>query len=278
MISESLINNSTGVHPDNYLISPQVSLGGSINFWATNLDSEYGAEHFAVAVSMNSNTNVNDFTTVQEWTLPVQRTGGSRTLDDHVWYEYTADLSAFSGLGYVAIHHFNCYEQWLLCVDDITITEGHAYDYGESCTVTATANEGYVFVNWTENGQQVSTSASYNFVVTGVRTLVANFEASTPIDQQTIELEEGWNWWSTNLLITLDELKTALGSHGLKIEAQNGRYVTYNANSNTWTGNLTSIEIGVMYKINTSSACTITVSAEVADPSEHAITIYRGNL
>jgi hypothetical protein len=68
-----------------------------------------------------------------------------------------------------------------------------------------------------------------------------------------------------------------LGSHGLKIEAQNGRYVTYNANSNTWTGNLTSIEIGVMYKISTSSACTITVSAEVADPSEHAITIYRGN-
>ena len=277
MISESLINNSTGVHPDNYLISPQVSLGGSINFWATNLDSEFGAEHFAVAVSMNSNTNVDDFTTVQEWTLPVQRTGGSRTIDDHVWYEYTVDLSAFSGLGYVAIHHFNCYEQWLLCVDDITITEGHAYDYGESCTVTATANEGYVFVNWTENGQEVSTSASYNFVVTGVRTLVANFEPAITVDQQTFELQEGWTWWSTNLLITLDDLKTAMGSNGLKIEAQNGRYISYNVNTNSWSGNLTSIEIGVMYKISTSAACTVTVSAEVADPSEHPITIYSGN-
>ena len=277
MISESLVNNSDAVHPDNYLISPQVALGGSINFWATNLDSEYGAEHFAVAVSTNSNTNVNDFTTVQEWTLPVQRTGGSRTIDDGVWYEYTADLSAFSGLGYVAIHHFDCYEQWLLCVDDITISEGHSFNHGESCTLTATANEGYVFVNWTENGQQVSTSASYNFVVTGDRNLVANFEAATPIVQHTFDLDEGWTWWSTNLLITLDDLKAALGTNGLKIEAQNGRYVSYNVNTNKWTGNLTSIEIGVMYKISTSTACTITFTGEVADPSEHDITLYSGN-
>ena len=285
VLSESYMTNGTGaVHPDNYLVSPQILLGGSISFWATDVETGY-SEHFAVAVSTNGNTVASDFTDIQEWTMTAKGTGGTRSLENGTWREYTVDLSEYVGLGYVAIHHFDCYDQWLLCIDDITIVEGEPYtgavsatfNHGETCTVTATANEGYAFVNWTENGQEVSTSASYNFVVTGVRTLVANFEASTPIDQQTIELEEGWNWWSTNLLITLDDLKTALGSNGLKIEAQNGRYVTYNVNSNTWSGNLTSIEIGVMYKISTSSACTITVSAEVADPSEHAISIYRGN-
>ena len=180
MISESLINNSAGVHPDNYLISPQILLGGSISFWVSNLDNEYGAEHFAVAVSTNGNTNVDDFTTVQEWTLPIERTGGSRTIEDGIWYECTVDLSAFSGLGYVAIRHFNCYEQWLLCVDDITLTEGHSFNHGESCTLIATANEGYDFVNWTENGTEVSTDATYSFTVTSDRDLVANFSAQQP--------------------------------------------------------------------------------------------------
>ena len=47
------------------------------------------------------------------------------------------------------------------------------------CTVTATANEGYNFVNWTENGNVVSNEAAYTFAVTGDRTLVANFELMT---------------------------------------------------------------------------------------------------
>ena len=50
---------------------------------------------------------------------------------------------------------------------------------GSSQMVTATANSGYSFVNWTANGSVVSTSASYTFTVTGNLTLVANFVAST---------------------------------------------------------------------------------------------------
>lgn len=61
-------------------------------------------------------------------------------------------------------------------------TEGGAvsgegtYTQGASCTLTATPNAGYIFVNWTESGTQVSTNATYSFNVTGARTLVANFE------------------------------------------------------------------------------------------------------
>ena len=58
-----------------------------------------------------------------------------------------------------------------------TVTGGGTYQQGQSCTVTATANSGFTFTNWTENGNVVSTQASYTFNVTGNRTLVANFQA-----------------------------------------------------------------------------------------------------
>lgn len=51
-----------------------------------------------------------------------------------------------------------------------------AYPTGSTVTVTAAANTGYTFMNWTENGNIVSTSSSYQFVLTGNRTLVANFK------------------------------------------------------------------------------------------------------
>lgn len=60
-----------------------------------------------------------------------------------------------------------------------TVTGAGTYTYGQSCTINASANEGYDFVNWTENGNVVSTNAAYTFTVTGNRSLVANFELQT---------------------------------------------------------------------------------------------------
>ena len=59
------------------------------------------------------------------------------------------------------------------------VTGGGTYNQGQSCTVTATANSGFTFTNWTENGSVVSTQASYTFVVNSNRNLVANFQAQT---------------------------------------------------------------------------------------------------
>ena len=57
-----------------------------------------------------------------------------------------------------------------------TVTGGGTYQQGESCTVTATPNNGFNFVNWTENGNVVSNEASFTFVVSNNRNLVANFQ------------------------------------------------------------------------------------------------------
>ena len=50
------------------------------------------------------------------------------------------------------------------------------YSQGDTVTLTVTANEGYKFVNWTENGDVVSEEAEYSFEITKDRNLVANFE------------------------------------------------------------------------------------------------------
>ncbi|MDQ7816907.1 MAG: hypothetical protein RDU14_07745, partial [Melioribacteraceae bacterium] len=60
-----------------------------------------------------------------------------------------------------------------------TTSGGGTKTHGSSVTVTASANTGYNFVNWTEGGNQVSTSTSYSFTATSNRTLVANFAAKT---------------------------------------------------------------------------------------------------
>ncbi len=57
-----------------------------------------------------------------------------------------------------------------------TVSGGDTYAESASVAVTATANAGYSFVNWTEGGNVVSTSAKYTFKVDSNRTLVANFQ------------------------------------------------------------------------------------------------------
>ena len=55
------------------------------------------------------------------------------------------------------------------------VTGGGAYWIGETCTLQAVVNEGYTFVDWTEDGQQVSTEPLLSFLVTANRDLQANF-------------------------------------------------------------------------------------------------------
>jgi hypothetical protein len=56
-----------------------------------------------------------------------------------------------------------------------TMTGAGIYEFGETTTLTATPNEGYTFVNWTEDNEQVSADSEYSFTVTRARDLVGNF-------------------------------------------------------------------------------------------------------
>ena len=56
-----------------------------------------------------------------------------------------------------------------------TVTGGGTYEQGQSCTISARAATGYIFLGWTYNGNQVSPNADFTFTVNGNRSLVAQF-------------------------------------------------------------------------------------------------------
>jgi hypothetical protein len=74
-----------------------------------------------------------------------------------------------------------------------TVEGAQTYNHFETATLTATATLGYTFVNWTEDGAQVSTEAEYSFTVTGERHLVANFTINNYVVTAQADPIEGGN-------------------------------------------------------------------------------------
>lgn len=100
--------------PDNYLVSPWKLNYDLITFRACAQDANFPKEHLGVAVSTTGNTDAADFTTIWETTLDAKSQGG--------WYEFAVDLREYHGQDiWVAIRHFDCTDQFMLVVDDITL-------------------------------------------------------------------------------------------------------------------------------------------------------------
>ena len=87
-------------------------------------------------------------------------------------------------------------------VEGGTVNGGGVYAYGLTCTMTATPNAGYYFLNWTENGEVVSYDADYSFTVNGDRDLVANFVEGESTCTIVFDLYDSYyNGWSGNYLV-----------------------------------------------------------------------------
>ena len=94
---------------------------------------------------------------------------------------------------------------------------------------------------------------------------------------ETKELAAGWNWFSTNCEITLDNLKAVL------VEALPGTNITIRSktqsttyNGGRWTRFL-SLNVAQMYMIQVNADCEITLEGLPIDPAEHPVTIAEGD-
>ena len=93
--------------PDNWLITPEVTLTGELSFYAGGQDPNYAAEVFAVYVSVGDRgwEKISEDITASS---PIQK--------------YTFDLSEYEGMtGQVAIRHYNVSDMFRLNIDDILI-------------------------------------------------------------------------------------------------------------------------------------------------------------
>lgn len=113
--SASYINYVGALEPDNWLISPKISLpaeSAQISWWDYGNDNNDYAEHYGLYVS-TSGTNPSDFTLLWEGDVQSAKT----------WRQLTQSLNDYCGQDvYIAFRHFNCTDMYWLLLDDMKVS------------------------------------------------------------------------------------------------------------------------------------------------------------
>ena len=175
-----------GIEPDNYLVSPQITLGGTISFWAKGMDPAACEEKFGVFYTTNYNSTTPRNTS---WTLV-----GSAQTTTSEWTQYIFDLGGLSVAGQngrIAIRHWDCYDQDMLCVDDIILTAPG----GNWTTVTIPSGTSYdltgldMLTNYQVEVQVGSTWKGTGFSTTTTNPIPSEVDADPDAVGATI------SWW-----------------------------------------------------------------------------------
>lgn len=99
--------------PDNYLVSPQLSLGEDeeLRYFVASQDPYFYLEKYGVYISTTGNDE-EDFSTE----LFVE------TLNSENWIERSIDLSAYNGMNvYIAFRHFDVSNEFYIKIDNVTL-------------------------------------------------------------------------------------------------------------------------------------------------------------
>ena len=90
--------------------------------------------------------------------------------------------------------------------------------------------------------------------------------------EQTENLVLGWNWWVPTLEMDLEDLQEALGNTAVLINSQDEGFARYDGEN--WSGTLTVIEPGNMYRIKSTAPVNLTVSGAI--PTNVTLTLMPG--
>ena len=155
-----------------------------------------------------------------------------------------------------------------------TITDANHNILGKATVNNGTANVS-IIGTMTVGTELTLCVFGYN-KVTYLGTIIVN---EVPITGQTDELAEGWNWWSANVEITLDDLKAALvealPETDIIIKGKSTN-ASYKASTHRWTGRLTSLDLSQSFRIQVAADCEITMQGLRVDPADHPATIVNG--
>ena len=177
-------------------LATNVFIAGGMNGWSTNTDEFRKATKEATTASIILNLSANtdyEFKVIRDgaWTgykgtITTDASGlqFSSSTDDNAKitttvagdYTFTWTISSSK----LDVTYPTLYEVTATANDDAmgTIEGAGNYGKGSTATLTATPNDGYLFVNWTKGGEVVATTQEYSFTVTEAVALVANFEAA----------------------------------------------------------------------------------------------------
>lgn len=145
---------------------------------------------------------------------------------------------------------------WMICT---YLTDG-TYTYNLYRDGTALAND----MSDTQYTDSNLPDGTYSYYVTtnyygGVTEPSNTVTVTVPgTFTQTVELNEGWTWWTPTVTTSLTDLESALRANGILINSQDGGFVRYE--NDTWSGTLQGFVPGQMYKINVQTVTTITLT------------------
>ena len=128
--------NYQALTPDNWLVTPAVSLGGTLKFKTWNKSASY-PDKIAVYVCPNAEwESVDEFIMLQDNIVP-----GDDSEDIEI------DLSAYEGMGHIAFRHYDSHDQFAIYIDDIEVIVPDAQEVPDWIVV-----EGLDATNYTIDG------------------------------------------------------------------------------------------------------------------------------
>ena len=270
----------------------------SYSFYEYALSQQiYTAEEIGTACTITSISFFNKANTdrVRTYDIYLKHTDKSSFSSKTDWITVSASDKVFSGtvtMGAVAWTTFELDTPFeydgtsnlVLVVDDNT----NGYDHAPymSCSVYSTEeNQALYAYSAATNYNPLAppTTSEYNSNVLSVKNhLILGIEAGESQVQQTLILSQGWSWWSTNLDITLEQLEDAIaaavGTTGTATIKSKSGSITYANGQWRQSGATTmTLDLRQMYKIQTSTACQITLTGVPVNPTDYEITVNPGN-
>ncbi|TVQ94383.1 MAG: DUF4623 domain-containing protein [Bacteroidetes bacterium] len=154
----------------------------SITVSPENSGTTTGAGEYLAGEQVNITAIANEGYEFVEWTN--QDGNIISTMDEYSFAMPEENLEIFANFIEPEPEYFNL----ILLVnpeDSGVITGEGEYEAGEMVNVTATANEGYIFINWTDiEGFEVNANSSFDFQMPQEnKTLVANFDLENIFDE-----------------------------------------------------------------------------------------------
>lgn len=123
LLTSASYNNSGALTPDNWLISPAITVNGKsarFGFYADGQDPAWPSEEFGVY--LGTSTDVDDMVPVYPAPMGLGQDPGTFTSTaNYVLYSFEIPADYAGQTVYVAIRHYNCTDMFRLNIDDVCI-------------------------------------------------------------------------------------------------------------------------------------------------------------